>query len=50
MTDNKRGPLRGRVEQEVYSCIVNEAELGVQQVQLLKLKYTFLLASLGIET
>ena len=34
---------------EVYSCVVNKAELGVQQVQLLKLEYTFLLAPLGFE-
>ena len=31
----------------MYSCAVNEAELGVQWVQLLKLKYTFLLAPFG---
>ena len=47
MTDDERGPLRDRVEQEVYSCAVNEAELGVQRVQLLKLKYMFLLAPFG---
>ena len=44
MADDERSPLRDRVEQDVYSCTVNEAELGVQQVQLLKLEYTFLLA------
>ena len=30
MADDEKVPLRYRVEQEVYSCTVNKAELGIQ--------------------
>ena len=32
MVDDERGPLRLGIDKEVYSCAVNEAELGVQRV------------------